>query len=553
MSSVAQNPFGNALITGMVADASIQQIGDKSFCVATTDGDGNKNATIYAPEWGKWTSFGRQTDGTYMNPIIPADFSDIDCIKAGDCYYAISSTFQFSPGMTMMRSSNLVDWEVCSNIVDDLTQISPSLKWDRMDRYARGIWAGTLRFHNGRFHLFFGTPDEGFFTTSSPSPEGPWEPLTCLLAEPGWDDCTAIWDNDGNAWFAGTNFSDNYKTYIFPMAPDGKSIDFEKRLLINEGSGREASKLIEHDGLYYLVFSEFKPGIGRYVMARRTDNLSEGFKDNEERQLTYACVESHEPNQGGIIEGEPGKWYFLTHHGTGDWGGREVSLLTVEWKDGWPLIGKVDENGIGSMQWHEKIPFLPHSDNRIIASEYFDSPKLIPHVQWNYQPREEYYSLSERPGWLRLKAFRPIERGNLLKAGNTLTQRIMRREGSSLIKMDISGMADGQIAGLCHFSKKYAGLGVRQDEKGRHLEYVSDNETNIAGPSVTNDEIWIKSEWDREGKSQFSYSLDGINFVKVGPVYQLSWGNYRGDRSGIFCFNDNSDNGFVDIDFFEAH
>ena len=510
-----------------------------------------KHSDTYAPEWGKWTAWGRRVDGTYMNPVIPADFSDIDCIRVGDEFYAISSTFQFSPGMTMMRSKNLVDWEICSNIVDDLTQISPQLNWDRMNRYARGIWAGTLRYHDGRFHLFFGTPDEGFFTTSSPSPEGPWEPLTCLLSEPGWDDCTAIWDNKGKAWFAGTKFSDNYKTYLFPMAPDGKSIDLGKRLLINEGRGREASKLIEHDGLYYLVFSEYKPGVGRYVMARRTGDLSKGFNAGEERQLTYACAESNEPNQGGIVEGEPGRWYFLTHHGTGDWGGREVSLLNVDWKDGWPLIGDIDEKGIGSMQWRKRIPELPKSRNRIISSEYFDSTRLIPHVQWNYQPREDYYSLSERPGWLRLKAFRPLERCNLMKAGNTLTQRIVRGKGSSLVKMDISGMADGQIAGLCHFSQKYAGLGVRQDKGDRHLEFISDDKTPIPGPSLTADMVWIKSEWDNDGSSRFSYSIDGVNFIPMNPTYQLSWGNYRGDRVGVFSFNDESDNGFVDIDFFE--
>ena len=148
-------------------------------------------------EWGNWKNWGDQGDGTYINPIIPSDYSDIDCIRVGEDYYAISSTFQFSPGMTLLHSKDLVNWEIYGNIIDDLTQISEDLNWTRMDRYGRGVWAGTLRHYNGRFYLFFGTPDEGYFMTSASRAEGPWEPLTPLLPEPGWDDCTAMWDENG--------------------------------------------------------------------------------------------------------------------------------------------------------------------------------------------------------------------------------------------------------------------------------------------------------------------------------------------------------------------
>ena len=200
--------------------------------------------------WGDWHSWGEQKDGTYLNPIIPSDYSDIDCIRVGDDYYAISSTFQFSPGMTLLHSKDLVNWELCGNIINDLTQIGPELNWDRMNRYGKGVWAGTLRYHNQRFYLFFGTPNEGYFMTSAAHPEGPWEPLTPLLAEAGWDDCTAMWDDNGKAYFVGTHFADGYKTYLFKMAEDGKSIDRKSAVLINSGSGREASKLIKVNGWY---------------------------------------------------------------------------------------------------------------------------------------------------------------------------------------------------------------------------------------------------------------------------------------------------------------
>ena len=126
---------------------------------------------------------------------------------------------------------------------------------------------------------FFGTPDEGYFMTSAAHPEGPWEPLTPLLAEAGWDDCTAMWDDNGKAYFVGTHFADGYKTYLFKMAEDGKSIDRKSAVLINSGSGREASKLIKVNGWYYLIFSEHKPGVGRYVMAKRSRKLTGPYKD----------------------------------------------------------------------------------------------------------------------------------------------------------------------------------------------------------------------------------------------------------------------------------
>ena len=227
-----------------------------------------------AVRWGDWQLWGEQPDGTFRNPIIPADYSDLDCIRVGEDYYAISSTMQFSPGMTVLHSRDLVNWEIAGNAISDLSQISEAMTWRQMDRYGRGIWAGSLRYHKGRFYLFFGTPDEGFFMTTAKRANGPWEPLTPLLQEKGWDDCSAIWDQEGLAWFVGTCFADGYKTYIFPMAKDGHSIDRSKGRLVNSGWGREANKLIYHDGYYYLVFSEHHDGVGRYVMAKRDRSMT---------------------------------------------------------------------------------------------------------------------------------------------------------------------------------------------------------------------------------------------------------------------------------------
>lgn len=502
-------------------------------------------------EWGKWETWGEQADGTFRNPIIPSDYSDLDCIKVGEDYYAISSTMQYSPGMTVLHSTDLVNWEIVGNAVSDLTQIGPALNWDKMERYGRGVWAGTIRHHNGRFYVFFGAPDEGFFMTSAKRAEGPWEPLTPLLQEGGWDDCTAIWDEKGRGYFLGTCFKDNYKTYIFPMADDCKSIDFDKRRLLNEGNHREASKLIKHGKYYYLVFSEHKGHLGRYVMAKRDKKLTGDFK--EERQLLLPCREANEPNQGGIIEGPDGNWYFFTHHGTGDWGGRIASLLPVEWtNDGWPMMGDRTKGEPGTMVWQMAMPKVEAKKLTIGRSDDFDDQTLAPWWQWNYQPREGYWSLTERPGWMRLRAYRPIETNKLLKAGNTLTQRAFRtKESKVIVKMDLQGMSHGQRAGLAHFASKSGALGVVCEGDSCFIELRNNDQTQ-RGAHLSGRYLWIKSEWGLDGLSRFSFSTDGDNYTPLGTS-QLSWGFYRGDRIGIYCFNDFSDTGYVDVDYLHYH
>lgn len=202
-------------------------------------------------KWGEWTTWGDQGDGTYCNPVLPSDYSDIDCIRVGDDYYAISSTFQYSPGMVIIHSKDLVNWTIKGHVVSNLRQISEEMNWTRMNRYGRGIWAGAIRYYQGKFYVYFGTPDEGYFMSTATDPAGPWEPLHCVKAEKGWDDCCPFFDDDGQLYFVGTHFADKYKTYLYRMTSDGKTLIEDSKILINEGYGREASKLYKINGTYY--------------------------------------------------------------------------------------------------------------------------------------------------------------------------------------------------------------------------------------------------------------------------------------------------------------
>lgn len=501
------------------------------------------------PAWGNWTRWGDQGDGSYRNPVLPGDYSDPDCIRVGADYYAISSTFQYSPGLVILHSRDLVNWRVLGHAITDLTQIGPELNWDRMSRYGRGVWAGAIRHHAGRFWIYFGTPDEGYFMTSASDPAGPWMPLHPVLREAGWDDCCPFWDDDGQGWFVGTNYKDGYKTWLYRLTPDGRALVPESRVLLNEGSHREANKLYKIGGTYYHFFSEWKEGVGRYVMMQRAERITGPYTGA--RALAHAQREVMEPNQGGLVQTETGAWYFLTHHGTGRWEGRAASLLPVTWIDGWPIIGEPGPDGLGTFVWSGAKPVAGTPALVPQGSDEFDATALSPQWEWNYQPRADKWSLAERPGFLRLHAFRPLEPDTLLTAGNTLTQRTLRTSTNvATVYLELGGMADGQRAGLAHFSRIGPGeCGVRQTGSVRTL-YFRTGSATITGPVLTGSVVWLRSTWGTDGLSRFSYSLDGVSFTDFGPTYELKWSAYRGDRLALFSFNTEQDAGYVDFGWF---
>jgi beta-xylosidase len=499
--------------------------------------------------WGSWERWGDQGDGTYLNPVLPSDYSDIDCIRVGSDYYAISSTFQYSPGVVILHSKDLVNWRILSHVVTDLTQIGPELNWDRMNRAGKGVWAGAIRHHAGKFWVYFGTPDEGYFMSTARDPAGPWEPLHQVMKSGGWDDCCPFWDDDGQGYFVGTHYREGYKTFLFKLTPDGRDLVKGSEILINEGARREASKLFKIGDTYYHFFSEWKEGIGRYVMMQRAKKITGPY--TEVKQLSHASRDAMEPNQGGIVQTEAGDWYFFTHHGTGRWEGRCASLLPVTWIDGWPILGTVGADGIGRMAWSGKKPVAGTPIVTPQTSDDFSATQLPPQWEWNYQPRAEKWSLTERPGFLRLHAFKPLRPDDFTGAGNTLTQRCFRTaENVVTLALDLSGMADGQVAGLSHFSKTHSTLRIRCDGDARTLEFT-ENKKVTTGPTISGGKIWLRSTWGLDGVSRYAYSTDGTTFTPFGEPYQLSWGHYRGDRLGIFTYNDKGEAGYLDVDSFD--
>lgn len=523
-----------AIAIALLALLGIGAVRSKAQSATTTS---SQAAASDQPTQGEW---GDQGDGSYANPVLPADFSDLDAIAVGNTFYAISSTMQYSPGMTVLESKDLVNWKILGGIVPDLTVIDPELNWGRMNRAGRGIWAGAIRFHAGRFWVYFTTPDQGIFMSTATSAAGPWTQVHPVLSDPGWDDTCPFWDDDGQMYLVTTRFAaegpsnTKYNIHLFKLTADGKAIVSGTDRIIHQSRGSEANKLYKWNGLYYHYYSEVRPE-GRVAMMDRARSLEGPW---ETRQLihVHGAIDK-EPNQGGIVQAPDGKWWFFTHQGRGDWEGRAAVLLPVDWIDGWPVLGKPGPDGIGGMVWRDRKPVEGMPQTLVVASDDFNAPALKPEWQWNYQPPPGMWSLTERKGFLRLHAFAPLKPDDPKSVGDVLTQRSFRSSQNEVtVKLDVSGMADGQEAGLSHFAKTFASLGVLQDGKVRTIS-VNNNGARTSGPALTQTAVWLRSAWGFDGISRFAYSLDGKLFVPIGEPYQLTWGSYRGDRVGLFTAN----------------
>lgn len=490
--------------------------------------------------WGDWQTWGEQPDaGEYVNPVLPADFSDIDCIEHDDVYYAISSTMQYEPGMAILRSTDMVHWELCSHAVNDLSQISRNMTSEVMDRYGRGIWAGAIRWHGGRFHVYFGCPDEGMFVTTAEQIEGPWSDLVKMNIPGGWDDCCPLFDDDGNNYFVATHFAENYKTYIFPLSDDGTQVNWEQKVLVNEGAGREANKLYKFGGKYYHLYSEVGND-GRYLMMQRADHPLGPY--TEQHQLSYTQRQWNEPNQGGYLQDDEGNWFFLTHHGTGDWGGRQASLLPVIWTDGWPIIGAPDDRGIGRMVLRHAMPSTCDADCE--RKDAFMQRKgfAVPDWEWNHHPAEGSYTRTDRK--LTLKALPPLEKGNLLKANGTLTMRSWQTPSNeAVVRLDTRRMAEGQRSGICHLSEGWSELGVVMRDGKRSLYIRSSNGSERTVSETVPAVVFLRARWGLEGQARYAFSRNGRRWTDVGEFSQMQWSFYRGDRIGLFTYNDEGEKG----------
>lgn len=465
------------------------------------------------------TRWGDQGDGTFANPVLAADYSDPDVIRVGDKYYLTCSEFHFM-GIPILVSDDMVNWSI-------LAQVYTSMEgYDTVSRYGDGSWAPALRYHGGRFYLYFCTPNDGLFMSSAADPAGPWEPLHQVKKVSGWEDPCPLWDDEGNAWLGRSQLGGG-PIYIHKMSADGKTLLDDGREVYN-GPTAEGTKLFIKDGYFYLSIPEGGVGTGWQTVGRAKDIY--GPYDMR-RVLEQGSTKVNGPHQGALVDTPDGQWWFYHFQGTSPLG-RVTHLQPVTWVDGFPVIGEdYDGNGIGEpmkivTKPDVKASVKPHA---VATSDNFDNGLGI---QWQFNHNPDPSKFSVKDGRLVVS---PSKASKLREARNMLTQKLMGYEGSVTVKLDLSDLAQGAQAGLLCIGNKTAGLSVR-NTYGTMLIRTDINNA-VKSVSSCDKTVWLRLTYDANASQvQFWYSKNGVDFRKAGDAFEIGEGDWKGARVGLFAF-----------------
>jgi beta-xylosidase len=467
-------------------------------------------------------AWGDQGDGTYRNPILNADYSDPDVTRVGDDFYLVASDFHFV-GIQVLHSRDLVNWRIIGQVFNRLT-MDP--RYDAMKGYGKGTWAPSIRFHNGEYYVYVCTPDEGLFMWHAKNPAGPWSDTVTVQAVFHWEDPCPFWDDDGQGWLVHSHYGAG-PIILQRLSADGTRLVSDEETIYT-GPVAEGPKLFKRHGWYYISLPEGGVDKGGQTVIR-----SKNIHGPYERRVV---LPNGSPHQGGLVELNNGEGWFVSFKSSG-YLGRVTYLQPVHWgEDDWPVFG---DEGKPVDRWKKPDVGQAYPIERPQASDEFDGPTLSPQWQWNQNPVDDGWSLTARPGWLRLKA-QPA--ATIAEAHNTLTQKITDDRGTIDVKMDVRQMADGQRAGFTFMSGKTFGwVGVLQTAGVRHVAW--DNGT---GPEIAaTGDVWLRGT-NAGAAARLWYSLDGKTYTDTGATVMLSFSQWKGARFGVFSVGDA---GLIDVDF----
>jgi beta-xylosidase len=495
--------------------------------------------SLWAQKNSKTGSWGDQGNGTYINPVLNADYSDPDVIRVDSDFYMVCSEFHFM-GMPVLHSKDLVNWTIISRVYSEF-KFSPL--FDTNERYAGGSWAPAIRYHDNKFWIYFCTPKEGLFMTTSSKPEGPWNPLTQVVNTEGWEDPCPFWDDNGQAYLGHSKVGAG-PIIIHKMSADGKQL-LDDGMLVYTGPVAEGTKIHKLNGYYYLSIPEGGVEKGWQTILR-SNNIYGPYEKKVVLEMGNTSVNG--PHQGAMVDLPNGEWWFM-HFQSVSTIGRVCHLQPMFWKEDWPVIGvDIDRNGIGEPVYVWRKPNVG-KDYPVTApqsSDEFNTSQLGFQWAWNHNPVNEAWSLSAKQGFLSITA---LEASSFLKAKNTLTQKVMGPTGEATTLMLTSKMNDGQKAGLCLIGKQYNLLGIIK--KNGSLYLFTDINGKTTEQPLNTTKIYLKVEASaKEGNNRFYYSLDNQKFIPASETFVANFGYWKGPKLGLFSYNENQQRGIALFDWF---
>lgn len=526
-------------------------------------------------------------NGTFTNPLFYDEFSDPDILRVGDDYYLAGTTMHAVPGLVILHSKDLVNWENVSYCFDrfDFPEDRFSLK-NHDEIYGQGIWAPCIRYANGQFYVFSNVNGKGLQCYTSKDIHGPWKHHNMK----------------GNIYDLGVLFDDDGKIYAIhgygtvkctELKPDMSGpVEGTERVIIPDGRGiGEGHHMYKINGMYYLISTDYSPN-GRTLCSRskniwgpyetRVISADETYgyhaasltqvpgrpkyrigEDGTKFGLgpldkdATACTNAH---QGGIVQFNDGSWWALLmmdFHSIG----RTVCLMPMTWKDGWPMVGLDNNLGRAPRTWFipgtqmgnykagEKPLSEPHGP--YVRSDNFDGKQLGRIWQWNHNPEEKMWGLKN--GKLRINSM-PAEQ--LMWARNTLTQRVIGPKSITTVEMSVKELKDGDVAGLGNINVPCSWLGLVKEGKELTLRCFEQltNDTIDTKVELPKGKIWLRSIGDYDNdQAQYAYSTDGTTFHTLGRMMPLSYQliTFQGSRHALFAFNIKGKNGgYAEFDNF---
>ncbi len=492
-------------------------------------------------------------NGTFTNPLMWGDWPDPDVIRVGDDFYMVSTSMHYVPGVPIAQSKDLVNWKIVGYAVDRYSE-DPRYDMKGGTLYLNGAWASSIRFHNGKFYVAFCTPygqgtDKGHFSICiADRPEGPWERTIFpeYLYDPG-----LFFDDNGKVYVV----HGQHTLYITELNADAKSVKgksvkiwdkgFVNSTTLGGGFGLEGSHMYKINGKYYITCPA--GGTQGWQICLRSDNIYGPY----EHKLIMDDDSSYPGNglhQGGMVQLKNGDWWFIIMQDRGPIG-RVPCLVPVTWTDGWPMLGS---NGKDAITYFKPKVDGKHKIQVPDTSDHFDDRKLGLQWQWNHNPDNEQWSLTERPGFMRLKALLAPQ---LLEARNTLTQRVQGPSSEGSVEIHLQGLKDGNVAGFGIFQKPYAFVGVVQDGTKRQLvQCINGKIAEVLDPDFKHDKLWVRARvTDREFKATFFYSTDGIHYTPVKQALTMGLGfSWTANRYALFNYTTKTEGigGYADFNWF---
>lgn len=518
-------------------------------------------------------------DGTYQNPVLFADYSDPDVIRVGDTYYMTASSFNYIPGLPILVSKDLVNWKLVNYALERINYESYDTP-----QHAKGVWAPAIRYHEGEFYIYYGMPDEGIFMVKTKDALGKWEEPVLVLEGKGLIDPCPFWDEDGHAYvvhgYAKSRIGFKSFLGIFEMSYDGKRAVSEDHILYNGLETQptiEGPKVYKRDGYYYIFAPAGSVKTG-WQTVLRGKSIYGPFE--EKIVLRQGDTEVNGPHQGALVDTVNGDEWFLHFQDRGMYG-RIVHMQPVNWVDGWPVMG---ENATGYCGEPVTVCRKPNVGGAceektepcyLEASDDFGDEKLNLMWQWLGNPRADYYSLRERPGFLRLYAQNPskAEKPILWDNANVLTQKLVCPYFKAECCLHVDGLKEAEQAGMVMMGGDYAYLGVRMSE-GKRTVILSQSTDKKNGSMRANGQSTDKEETvtelvplnsnqdcvyfvfaikERDGAPVFEmgYSLDREDYHEVAVDFMPSDHTWVGAKIGLFATvsGDDTECGYADFEY----